>query len=268
MDGLFRHARLPQGAVLLELIVASVAATAVLAALISSSLAIRRSIVATDQFAVSSANETRLIDYVAQDLRRAVRVGMLYGATNTTMKNFSNFSINEANTLTINVPDYYAANTPNNAAGSTFKTTRYPRATLNTGTTYNGNASAILNGIVPWAEATALSNGKYVTRFAPVSGGSGEIQVRYYRAPRSAGGPVCFFRAEYPSGATSPSQTREIAERVVDELSTTSLFVTGKNDGLIFQLQSNFKPRYRSRGETTVGTEAFAEVTLRNPRRD
>ena len=29
MDGLFRHARLPQGAVLLELIVASVAATAV-----------------------------------------------------------------------------------------------------------------------------------------------------------------------------------------------------------------------------------------------
>ena len=260
MDGLFRHARLPQGAVLLELIVASVAATAVLTALISSSLAIRRSIVGTDQFAVSSANETRLIDYVARDLRRAVRVGMLYGATNTTMKNFSNFSINETNTLTINVPDYYAANTPNNAAGSTFKTTRYPRATLNTGATYNG--------IVPWAEATALSNGKYVTRFAPVSCGSGEIEVRYYRGPRSAGGPVCFFRAEYPSGATSPSQTREIAERVVDELSTTSLFVTGKNDGLIFQLQSNFKPRYRSRGETTVGTEAFAEVTLRNPRRD
>ena len=46
------------------------------------------------------------------------------------------------------------------------------------------------------------------------------------------------------------------------------LFLMQLLTGLIFRLQSHFKPRYRSSGETTTGTEAFVEVSLRNPRRD
>jgi hypothetical protein len=258
-----------QGAVLLELIVSSLAASVVLAALVSAAISIRRSITATDQFAANSANQARVIDYLAQDLRRAVRVGMLTGGTETALKNFNNFAITETNVLTITVPDYYATNTPNNAFGSTFKTSRYPRATLNTAGPYNGNATPSLNGIIPWADAVMTVGNKQITRFSPPSAGSGEIQIRYYRGPRSVSDPSpCYFRAEYPPGATVPSQTREIAERIEDNLSTTNLLVTGKNAGQVFRLQSNFKPRYRSQGATSTGTDAFVEVTVRNLRRD
>jgi hypothetical protein len=262
----FAHGR--QGIVMLELLVSSAAALALLGGLLAAAISIRKSVVATNQFAVNSANETRLMDYVAQDLRRAVRVGMLSGSTNTTMKNYSNFTVTETNILTINIPDYYASNTPDNSAGSSFKTGRYPRGTLNTSVTYNGNADTKLNGIVPWADAVTALNGKNVTRFAPSSAGTGEIQIRYYRAISTTDSSVSFFRSEYPSGATTPSLVREIAERTSDNLSTTSLVVTGKNDGLIFLLESTFNPRFRFSGETTVGTEAYVEVSTRNLRRD
>jgi hypothetical protein len=246
-------------------------ASVVLAALTAAAVGIRKSITATHQYAVNVANETRLMDYVAQDLRRAVRVSMLNSTTGTStvMKNYSNYTITDTNVLTLRIPDYYGSNTRDNTAGSSYKTTRYPRATLNTATAYNGNGTAKLNGIVPWADAVSTLNGKRITRFAPAGAGDGEIEVRYYRGTRSTtDGSICFFRSEYASGATTPSQVREIAERISDNTSTTSLTVTGKNDGLIFRMQSTFTPRYRFTGATTAGTETFVEVSCRNARRD
>ncbi len=258
-----------RGIVLVEMIVATLVATAVVGALLSAAWSIRKSIVATSHYAVSTANETRLMDYVAQDLRRAARVGMRTGNTTTVMKNYNNYVVNETNILTISVPDYYAANTPDNTAGSAFKTTRYPRATLNTSAGYNSSGIAALNGTVPWVDAVTTVASKNVTRFAPASAGSGEMEIRYFRGTATMGASsVGFFRAEYPAGATNPSQTRQIAERISDNLSTTSLVVSGRNDGLIFRLQSAFNPRYRRTGVSSTGTEAFVEVSLRNPRRD
>ena len=197
----FAHAyRLSRsGVVLVELMVSSVVALAVIAGLLSAAAAIRRSIAATNQYAVGVANESRLMDYVAQDLRRAVGVGMLTGTTYTPLKNDGPYIITETNVLAINIPDYYGSNTPDNAASSAYKKSRYTRATLNT-STFNSNAVAKLNGVVPWTDAVTVVGGKQVTRFAPTVSGTGELQVRYYRGVRSVNDPtVCFFRSEYQS---------------------------------------------------------------------
>jgi hypothetical protein len=93
--------------------------------------------------------------------------------------------------------------------------------------------------------------------------------VRYYRAARSASDSTpCFFRAEYPAGATTPSSTVEIAERISDARSTTTLVISGRNTGLVFKLQSSFTPAFRKSGETSAPTTGILEVSLRNPRRD
>lgn len=262
------------GIALAEMMVATACSAVVVGALLTAFVGIRKSVFATNQYAVAVGNETRMTDYVARDLRLAVRVAIISGGNTTTLKTAgsvygSYYNITDTTVLAINLPDYYASNSPNNSAGSNFKTTRYPRATLNTASTYNGNVNPVLNGIVPWAEAQTTVGGKRVTRFAPVSAGNGEIQVRYYRAPRSASDATpCFFRSEYAPGSSITTSTKEIVEKFADTASTTFFKVCAKNSGKVFKLQSSFSPRYRFAGETTAGSEEYVEVTCRNPRRD
>ena len=259
---------------IVEMMVAAGSGLLLLAIVASASVAVQRSISATSQSATSMNNENRLLDYVAQDLRRALRVGTINSGTYATAKNFSSFSVNESAILAINIPDYYGSNTPNNAAGSTFKTTRYARNTLNTSSTYNSSGISTLNGCVPWSEAVTTSNSKSVPRFAPAASSTGEIQVRYFRGQRSAtDATVCFFRGEYPSNSNTPnSPPRDIAERIVSPTSSTALLVSGYSvgttQGLRYRVQSSFTPKYRSQNTSTAGTEQYVEVTLRNPRRD
>ena len=259
---------------LVEMTVAAGAGLLLIAVVASASVGVQRSISATSQCATSMNNENRLLDYVAQDLRRAVRVGSVSSGSYATLRNTSSFSVTESAILAINLPDYYGSNTPNNTAGSTFKKSRYHRSFLNIGWAYNSNGVSTLNGCIPWSEAVTTINAKAVTRFAPTAAGSGEIQVRYYRGPRSAGDrTVCFFRGEYPSNASTPiSIPREIAEKVVDGASATALLVSGYSvgtkQGMRYRVRSSFTPKYRTAGRTTVGSEQSVEVTLRNPRRD
>lgn len=257
------------GIALIEMLVGLIAATAVLAALASGSVSIYKSISATGSFATNIANESRLMDYAAQDLRRAVRVGTLVGGVATPLRTQTNFAITEANILTIDVPDFYASNMPNRSLGSSYKVARYPRTTLNASSTYNGNAVVKLNGSVPWAEAAVALNSKYITRFAPTSAGDGTIQIRYYRGLRAgAGSAVCFYRAEYPSGAGTASDVREIAEGLPNVNLTTSLTISGMNNGAGFRIESSFVPRYRFSNSGLSGTTSWLEVSLRNLRRD
>ena len=213
------------------------------------------------------------MDYIAEDLRRAVRVGTLVSGTNTALKNDPNgFIITDTNVLTINIPDYYTSNTRNNAFGSSFKTSRYSRSTLDTSATYNSNGTgSILNGVIPWSEATTTVGSVPTTRFAPIASGSGEIQVRYYRGPRSAqDSTICFFRAEYPSNSNTPNFIQEIAERIVDGTSTITLKVfaiTNVGQPSLFRLQSSFNSEF-TKSRTSVGTEETVVVTTRNTRRD
>ena len=258
-------------ATLIELLIASSVALVILGVITYASMSISKTMAATERQVTGSVTENRLMDYVTEDLRRAVRVSILDGSTSTVIKDTgsTSYTITETTKLVITIPDYYASNTPNNSTGSAFKTTRYPRTTLNTASTYNGNSNSLLDGTVPWSEAQTTVGGKSVTRFAPSSVGSGEMEVRYYRGPRSSSdATVCFFRSEYPAGSSTASSTKEIAERVVDGVSSTTLAVSGKNGGQTFRLQSSFVPTYTRKNSSASTTLAFVEVSVRNPRRD
>jgi hypothetical protein len=263
---------------LLELAVAASVGLAVLAGLISAAIAIQRSISATSHYVNNVNNGNRLVDYVGQDLRRAVRVGSLVSGTNTSLKNNVSFTVTETNVLTANIPDYYGSNVPNNASGSAFKSSRYARTNLNTQAAFNSNgAGSPLNGCIAWNEAVTLVGATQAPRFAPAATGTGEIQVRYYRGPRSGTDPtVCFFRAEYPSASNTPnSAAREIAERVITGTSVTSLIVSAPNlaatdplYGRSFNVESNFTPKYARVANSTAGTDQYVTILLRNMRRD
>ena len=259
---------------LIETLMAMGAGLLLIGVVSSATIGVQRSISATSKCATSMNNENRLLDYVAQDLRRAVRVGMIASGSYMTARNISSYSITESSILAINIPDYYGSNTPNNAAGSTFKSSRYDRNSLNTAWAYNSSGVSTLNGCIPYSEAVTTISSKPVTRFAPAASSTGEIQVRYYRGTRSASdGTVCFFRREYLPGSNTPiSGPREIAERIVDSTSSTALFISGYSvgttAGMRYRIQSSFTPKYRSQNVSTAGTEQYVEVTLRNPRRD
>ena len=267
MKRLRETGRLDGGSTLIELLVSSASAVVILGALLSGAVAVRKSFSATERYVTGINNQSRLMDFVARDLRRAVRVGTLVGGVNTPLKNHTGFSITETNMLTINIPDYYATNTPDNATGSDFKTSRYSRARLDAA--YIGNSNTKLNGVIPFSEAVTTVGSTQTSRFAPVSAGNGEIQIRYYRGLRSAQDrSVCYFRAEYPAGSSVVlSPPKEIAERVVDSLSTTGLTVIGSQNGKYFRLQSNFTPQY-GLYRSVAGTDQFVEVSLRGTRRD
>ena len=143
------------------------------------------------------------------------------------------------------------------------------RATLNASSIFNSSGVALVNGTVPWSDAQTMVGGKRVTRFAPLASASDELQVRYYTGARSASDPtVCLFRAEFPSGAATPSSTREVAERISDSRSTTLLSISGRNGGSILRLQSSFTPVFKRTGSSTSTTTAYVDVNIRNPRRD
>jgi Tfp pilus assembly protein PilW len=257
---------------LVETMISMAIGTFVIGGLLTGAIAVRKSIDGTERYVTGINNTTRLMDYVVQDLRRAVRVGKLVGATNTPYKNdTTGFSVTTTNILTINIPDYYGSNTPDNSLGSSFKSSRYNRTNLDSGSAYWVATNSLLNGTVPWAEAATTIGSAPAVRYAPAATSNGEIQVRYYRGPRSASdSSVCYFRAEYPSASNTPNNIREVAEKISDNISTTTLttFVTTPASGRsVFRVQSGFTPRY-SIFPSTSGTREVVGVTSRNQRRD
>lgn len=265
---------------LMEMVVAVAVSVVVFGILITLIVGVQRSMVATDQFEQSTNNGNRVADYVGRDLREALAVGTLVNGTYTKLSSFANpVTVDENTVLAINIPDYYTSNVPDNTKGSTYKTTRYPRATLNTSSTYNGNtgAAVVLNGVVPWLQAvTTVTNAVGATTTTAFnSTGTGQIQVRYFRGKRSAtDATTCFFRQEYPSNSNTPNSAAvEIAEQVVNSVSTTSLIIidpdygTSGDNGTHFRLQSNFTSRFRFIANVPSNNQ-FVDVYLRNPRRD
>jgi prepilin-type N-terminal cleavage/methylation domain-containing protein len=278
------------GFTLLELMVSLAAGLVALAVLIEGSVAVQKSLAASDQFSFRTNNGNRIADAVPQDLRLAVGVGTLDGSGNYTKLSPSSAPltigsgltdpntlaiVTSISTLAITIPDYYGSNVPDNSVGSAYKTTRYPRSTLNTGAAYNGNSgsAAVLNGVVPWAQAVTTVTNTTTTAFA--STGTGLIQVRYTQGPRSAADATpCYFRTEYPSNSNTPNSAPvEIADDVVDSDSMTTLIIidpdygTAADAGTHFRIQSNFTPRYRFISNT-YSINQFVDVYLRNPRRD
>ena len=116
-------------ATLIELLIASSVAVVILGVITYASVSINRTMSATDRQVTGSVTENRLMDYVTEDLRRAVRVSVLSGSTSTVIKDTgsTSYTINETTKLVLSIPDYYSSNTPNNSAGSSFKITRCRR---------------------------------------------------------------------------------------------------------------------------------------------
>ncbi len=282
--------RRQMGGSLAELVIAAAIGATALTVMFGAMVAIHKSISASYQFSFRLNNGNRLADAVAQDLRRAVKLGTIVPSSGVYTKLDSSSSaisvsgvvtdantiaiVSDTTTLAITIPDYYGSNTPDNSHGSSYKSTRYPRSTLNTSSTYNGNtgSATALNGVVPWA--TAVSSTRAI-QFS--STGTGLIQVRYTRARRSTSDPtICFFRTEYPSDSnTANSAGVEIAEEVVDSDSVTSLIVIDPDRGLSteknthYRIQSNFTPRYRFlTNNYSYSDDQFVDVYLRNARRD
>ncbi|MES2569235.1 MAG: prepilin-type N-terminal cleavage/methylation domain-containing protein, partial [Verrucomicrobiota bacterium] len=178
---------------MVEMMVSAAVGSFILGALILGSVTIHRSFYSTNHYAAQINNETRLMDYVAQDLRRAMRVGVIISGTYHKLEDRLDaikttpreLAVTETNILAITIPDYYGSNSPDNTKGSAFKSSRYARSTLNTSQTYNSAANALLNGCVPWSDALVTGANGYI-RYAPTSASTGLIQVRYYRGPRSA----------------------------------------------------------------------------------
>ena len=267
----FPATSLESGLTLVEVMVSSTIAFVILGILVLAGASINRSMWANEKFLREVGNENRMMDSVAADLRRAVRVSVVTSGGTVAIKDTlgTYYSINSSNTLTISIPDYYGSNTPDNLKGSAYKSSRYTRATLDAFSTFNSSGVALVNGTVPWSDAQTMVGGKRVTRFAPAAAASDELQVRYYTGARSASDPtVCLFRAEFPSGAATPSSTREVAERISDSRSTTLLSISGRNGGSILRLQSSFTPVFKRTGSSTSTTTAYVDVNIRNPRRD
>jgi prepilin-type N-terminal cleavage/methylation domain-containing protein len=259
-----RSGRRRGGFTLVELLISAGIMSVILAVVASVTIYMRKSVEATNHYLLETNNGNRMLDYVGRDLGRAVRVGQLVGGTNTPFKTGASFSVTETNTLTINVPDYYVSNIPANTPNTPFRIDRYARKRL--GTLYPAASPAAT--YLAWSDAVMTVNNQQVPRFAP-AGSSDEIQVRYFRATRSAQDKtICYFRQEFSSAGVSLAAPVEVAEQVSVGTSMTALIVSVLNNGQRFQVQSNFIPRFRFAAASAAGTLQMREVRVQNTRRD
>ena len=98
---------------LLELMVAMSMSAIALVATMTGVVALQKSYAATEEYATGMADQARLLDYLALDLRRAVPVP----ATGTTAAQPAWALDKDGQGLTVNVPNYYRFNARDTAHG-------------------------------------------------------------------------------------------------------------------------------------------------------
>jgi hypothetical protein len=91
-----RHKRFRTAYTLLEMLMTLASSSLVLATLIAGGVALQRSFAAVEAYSTSDADELRVSDYIALDVRRALSA-----------------SVDANNVLTLTVPNYYDANNNN-----------------------------------------------------------------------------------------------------------------------------------------------------------
>jgi hypothetical protein len=271
------HLRKRSGFTLLEVAIAGTVGVMILTVLLSTSISLQRSMTVTEHYARAANDGNRLLDYVVQDLRRAVRVGSVQGGVYQPLKSGGSAEVDGTSELVISIPDYYASNSET-AGDEAFAAPRYARSTLNLLPLFNGNSSTSLDGTVRWNEAVTKVGSVETTRFAPSNLGNGEVQVRYFRAERSDGsGTLCFYRGEYRPGSTAPNfPPAEIAARTSDTLSdplglrvrAAHLPATDRRAGKLFTVTTSFAPRFRRSAAPGERAEQSLTILLRNGRRD
>jgi hypothetical protein len=270
-------ARARAGYTLVEVFVAAGVGGVVLTMLVLTSFTLQRSMAATEHLARSTNDGGRLLDAVARDLRCALAVGRISAGSYTPLRNAERVSVTEAATLAINIPDYYDSNQPDPKHDSPFRTTRYEREKLNALSIFNLGVVDLLKGTVGWDDAVTKLGSVETVRFSPSSLGTGQLQVRYFRARRSkTDATICYFRAEHAPGSETPYYPpEEIVELLGVAAEPITLIVEAPNLppkhpywGRIFHLSAAFNTRFRREPATGSRSEQHLRVMLRNPRRD
>ncbi len=99
-----------RGFTLAEVLIAMVGSVIVIGALLMSSIGLQKSFHASESYASSQADERRLIDYLARDLRRAIGIAAC-GSSGVSAKIVSGPArLDESSSLVVTLPAYYQSN--------------------------------------------------------------------------------------------------------------------------------------------------------------
>jgi hypothetical protein len=232
------------GITLVETLCASAVLIALLAGASLGIVALQKSSLGAKQYATGMNDGSRLVDYISRDLRNAMKVSRRVNGTPVTFVKGDVLELEGTNELAVNVPNYYLANTPDNDAGSTYKTARFSRSQLSGTQTHFGYNTVV-----------EIIGTRRTARYP------GNMEVRYLRKARSGSDPVsCIFRQEYESGTLVNEQ--EIAERVESaKLTIVSI------EKQTFRITCNFASKWT--GEASrIGARQFVTVQLFNFRKD
>jgi hypothetical protein len=103
---------------LAEAMIAMAGSVIVIGALLFSSIHLQRCLHSAEQTAGNQADQRRLLDYVARDLRRAIGIATTTsaGGLNGQPVNGANVTVENDSALVVTIPGYYQSQTPGDAA--------------------------------------------------------------------------------------------------------------------------------------------------------
>lgn len=271
----FEALRLSAGFTIAELSVAAGAGVMLLVATVGAMMGLQKTFDATRRFSMAQTTQSRLIDYISTDLRRAVRVGWttsnnpddLTGSETSPMRNdgtddenlslhlnkwqikdgtfddekkIVNGAHNKSEYLTLKLPGYYRSDKPSEIS-STPAADYYhlPQLLINFG--------------------GRVCYGKETTQ-AP------EVFVIYRKAYSAVYGSECYMRREIGYDSAGNRVTTEIV--VGEKMEYTDLQILAKRDET-FVCQTWFHPFFSQAGGGTEATLTSSDrVFMRNPRLD
>jgi hypothetical protein len=104
-----------QGFTIAELMIAMGFSIVIIAALTLSAIQLQKSLYASETFASSYADQRRLIDYMARDLRRSISIAAVNPAGVQTPLTAQTVDIGDGTSLILKLPGYYKSDVPGNA---------------------------------------------------------------------------------------------------------------------------------------------------------
>lgn len=126
-----------------ELIISMAASMLIVVALLAGSVSLQRSLHASELYGSSQADQRRLIDYVARDLRRAVAIAATDAAGAPSEVTGGMASVTERAALLLTLPGYYKSDVPANADFDQ----PLPVITANDGVSYGTTATGPAPGV-------------------------------------------------------------------------------------------------------------------------
>ncbi len=103
------------GFTLVEMLIALGSSVVILGTLIAGALGLQKSMRASEEYATRQAEQRRMIDYIARDLRRSIFLGVRNGPGAARQAASGSILLSGTTTLEAVIPGYYKVNTPGSA---------------------------------------------------------------------------------------------------------------------------------------------------------